>query len=187
MIVFGETRVINSTVSANNGEICNSAGCSGGGIRIIGGGGEASVINSTVSDNGGDTYASIYVGVPDHGPTNITLTNILVDGDCSVGDESSVTSGGHNIESPGNTCGFDTNLGDQVNVTAELLNLGPLADNGGPTMTHALLSGSVAIDQIPAEDCVDADEQPLTEDQRGERRPETGGTMCDVGAFEVQP
>jgi hypothetical protein len=27
----------------------------------------------------------------------------------------------------------------------------------------------------------------LTTDQRGEPRPETGGTMCDVGAFEVQP
>ncbi len=32
--------------------------------------------------------------------------------------------------------------------------------------------------------CVDADSEPLTEDQRGEPRP--GGSMCDVGAFEVQ-
>ena len=54
-------------------------------------------------------------------------------------------------------------------------------------MTHALLPGSIAIDQTPAEDCVDADGQPLTTDQRGEPRPETGGTMCDVGAFELQP
>ena len=44
-------------------------------------------------------------------------------------------------------------------------------------------AGSVAIDVIPAEDCVDADGAPLTTDQRGEPRPETGGTMCDVGAF----
>jgi hypothetical protein len=63
--------------------------------------------------------------------------------------------------------------------------LGPLQDNGGPTMTHALLPGSVAIDRIPPSLCVDADGQPLTEDQRGEPRP--GRTMCDVGAFEVQP
>jgi hypothetical protein len=54
-------------------------------------------------------------------------------------------------------------------------------------MTHALGAGSVAIDQIPEADCVDADGQPLTTDQRDEPRPETGGTMCDVGAFEVQP
>ena len=49
-------------------------------------------------------------------------------------------------------------------------------------MTHALLTEpdvSVAIDQIPVVDC------EVDEDQRGEPRP--GGTMCDVGAFEVQP
>ena len=76
---------------------------------------------------------------------------------------------------------------DQDNVTAEQLNLGPLADNGGPTMTHALGAGSVAIDQIPEADCVDANGQPLTTDQRGEPRPEPGGTKCDVGAVELQP
>ena len=54
-----------------------------------------------------------------------------------------------------------------------------LADNGEPTETHALLPGSVAIDVIPADMC------EVDEDQRGEARP--GGTMCDAGAFEVQP
>jgi hypothetical protein len=33
---------------------------------------------------------------------------------------------------------------------------------------------------IPADMC------EVDEDQRGEPRPETDGTMCDVGAFEVQ-
>jgi hypothetical protein len=89
-------------------------------------------------------------------------------------------SGGGTIESPGNTCGF-VQPTDLVNVSAEDLKLGPLQDNGGPTWTHALGAGSVAIDQIPEEDCT------LTTDQRGEPRPETGGTLCDVGAFEVQP
>ena len=74
-----------------------------------------------------------------------------------------------------------------MSVPAPLLNLGPLGDNGGPTMTHALLPGSVAIDVIPETECLDADGEPLTTDQRGEPRPETGGTMCDVGSFEVQP
>jgi hypothetical protein len=112
----------------------------------------------------------------------VTLTNTLVDDDCS-----DVVSGGGNLESPGNTCGFDTDKGDLFDVTAEQLKLGPLQDNGGPTETHALGAGSVAIDQIPEADCVDADGAPLTTDQRGQPRPETGGTMCDVGAFEVQP
>jgi hypothetical protein len=43
--------------------------------------------------------------------------------------------------------------------------------------------GSVAIDVIPGAECLDADGQPLTTDQRGFPRDST----CDVGAFEVQP
>ena len=45
----------------------------------------------------------------------------------------------------------------------------------------------VAIDHIPEAACVDPDGEPLTTDQHGEPRPETGGMMCDIGAFEVQP
>ena len=110
------------------------------------------------------------------------MTSSLIRSGCS----GIVTTSSYNIESPGDTCGFDR-ISDLVNVSAEDLNLDPLADNGGSTETHALLLGSVAIDVIPAADCVDADSEPLTEDQRGEPRPEAGGTMCDVGAFEVQP
>jgi hypothetical protein len=59
--------------------------------------------------------------------------------------------------------------------------LGALQNNGGPTETHALLSGSDAINQIPEAAC------ELEEDQRREPRPETGGDACDVGSFERQP
>ena len=52
--------------------------------------------------------------------------------------------------------------------------LGPLADNGGPTQTHALLAGSRAIDAAVSP-C------PAV-DQRGTGRPVGGG--CDVGAYE---
>jgi hypothetical protein len=66
-------------------------------------------------------------------------------------------------------------------VTQAQLNLGPLQNNGGPTHTHALLSGSVAIDA--AADCTDATGAPITDDQRGVARPH--GAACDVGAFEA--
>ena len=81
--------------------------------------------------------------------------NTMVDGYCDVSSGSTIVSLGHNIatESPYevNTCvlGHPTDLFD---VPATALNLGPLADNGGPTMTHALLAEpipSVAIDAIP--------------------------------------
>ena len=56
--------------------------------------------------------------------------------------------------------------------------LSPLANNGGPTRTHALVPGSPALD-------LDATCRPdLTTDQRGYPRPETVGTGCDAGAFE---
>ena len=57
--------------------------------------------------------------------------------------------------------------------------LAPLADNGGPTLTHALLPGSPAIDAgnnylfIPY-------------DQRGEGFPRVSGNRADIGAFEFQ-
>lgn len=88
----------------------------------------------------------------------------------------------YNTQSGGDTSGFDQAT-DQVNVSAEALALEPIQDNGGLTQTHALGASSVAIDQIPAVDCVDAEAAPLTTDQRGFPR----DSMCDIGAFEVQP
>jgi CSLREA domain-containing protein len=60
---------------------------------------------------------------------------------------------------------------------------GALQDNGGPTLTHALLAGSQAIDSTSDNlGCVDEAAAPLTTDQRG--APRIAGARCDVGAFE---
>jgi hypothetical protein len=61
--------------------------------------------------------------------------------------------------------------------------LGALANNGGPTPTHALLPGSPAIDRIPSAFCT------VPTDQRGVLRPYApiGGGACDVGAYEFSP
>jgi CSLREA domain-containing protein len=87
------------------------------------------------------------------------------------------TSQGHNLDS-GNTCGF-TDPTDLVNVDPQL---GPLQDNGGPTPTQALSTGSPAID-VGGDDCP----PPLT-DQRGFSRPADGNgdgnATCDIGAYE---
>ena len=65
------------------------------------------------------------------------------------------------------------NVGDMDNTDPLL---GPLADNGGPTLTCGLLPGSPAINTgDPA--C-----PPPDTDQRGFPRPE--GIRCDIGAFE---
>lgn len=52
-----------------------------------------------------------------------------------------------------------------------------LASNGGPTMTHALLAGSPAVDAADLAQC-------LVNDQRGYVRTAQGGPACDIGAFE---
>jgi hypothetical protein len=59
--------------------------------------------------------------------------------------------------------------------------LGPLAANGGPTRTHALLLGSPAIDRIPSALCT------LATDQRGVARPQPNPGSCDAGAYEFAP
>lgn len=60
---------------------------------------------------------------------------------------------------------------------------GTLADNGEPTLTHALLSGSNAIDLgDPVGGCVDESGITLASDQRGFQR--VAGVRCDIGAYE---
>jgi hypothetical protein len=63
------------------------------------------------------------------------------------------------------------------------LNLGPLANNGGPTQTHALQAGSAAIDAVPSGQCSDVSGNPVTQDQRASSRTTEG--PCDAGAYEA--
>jgi hypothetical protein len=58
--------------------------------------------------------------------------------------------------------------------------LGPLTNNGGPTLTHALLAGSPAID-------AGNNAANLAADQRGSGYVRVSGAAADIGAFEAQP
>ena len=96
-----------------------------------------------------------------------------------------VTSIGYNLSNDDGG-GFLTAMGDQINTDPML---GPLQDNGGPTFTHALLTGSPAID-------AGKNFTVGTTDQRGSGFVRTfdnpsiananGGDGTDIGAFEVQ-
>jgi len=87
----------------------------------------------------------------------------------------SLNSQGYNLEDA-TEAGF-TGTGDQQNANP---NLAAIARNGGPTKTHALRSGSDAIDAIPGPGYNGAP----TIDQRGVTRPQ--GANVDVGAFELK-
>jgi len=152
--------LINSTVSGN------TAINEGGGIYNSGPA-TLTLTNGTVAGNGAGLGGGIYNGIGDVYLTNTIVADSLSGGGCSG--PGLITSQGHNLASDG-SCGL-TGTGDLPNADPVL---GPLANNGGPTKTHALLPGSPAIDAGAA--C------PAT-DQRGVTRPQGGA--CDIGAYEL--
>ncbi len=168
------------TLTASNTTISGNLGGVGAGIENRG---SATLINMTIA---GNTSASPVGGggiYNDTGPSTQTLAvmNTIVagngGGDC--GGPTPLVSEGHNL-SGDDTCGL-TGPGDLTNTDPLL---GPLADNGGPTETHALLSAGPAIDAGDNDGC------PAS-DQRGAPRPwdgdGDGSAVCDIGAFEVAP
>ena len=147
----------------------NSSLLDGGAIRNFG---VLSINGSTFSGNeapngGGILNLSGQVSV-----TNSIIAN-SIGADCVGG----ITSTGYNIDSD-DTCNL-TAAGDQPGTSPIL---GPLQDNGGFTWTHALLTGSPAIDAGDNSAC-------LATDQRGVTRPvdgdDNGSEICDIGAFEL--
>ncbi len=108
-----------------------------------------------------------------------TATSAPMKPDCAG---SLIASQGHNLVGTGSDC--PTNgTGDIAYSEAidAVLNT-TLADNGGPTKTHALVANSPALDAADATACAD----PAVangHDQRGTVRPQ--GSGCDIGAFEL--
>ncbi|MEX2236594.1 MAG: choice-of-anchor Q domain-containing protein [Dehalococcoidia bacterium] len=152
----------NSTLSGNGTVFGN-----GGGIYLRAG--RVNINNSTVAANflgfggfGGGLYARAGTTVSGSG----TIIAANTGGDCGGQDPAS---GGHNLDSD-SSCFFAAS-----DVHADPL-LGPLANNGGPTRTHRLKSGSPALD-AGAASCAAAD-------QRSIARPQGG--VCDIGAFEAR-
>ncbi|MGF1523744.1 MAG: choice-of-anchor Q domain-containing protein [Leptolyngbyaceae cyanobacterium] len=153
-----ETTVLNSTISGNDS----------GGI-YTGYQGTTSITNATIADNDG---SGVEVGF--QGSTN--LTNSLVANNAL--DTYGVGTSGVNL------------IGDSSLTGSNIINadpnLGELADNGGPTLTHALLAGSPAID---AGDSAFAPSDDF--DQRGSgflRVVDGDGdgiAQIDLGAFEA--
>ncbi len=175
----GEMTVANSTISGNQANY-------GGGIM-----GEMTVANSTISGNkskndGGGIWINSF--------GNDYLANTIVAGNTDQSGDANDIGGGqgivfatgtYNLIGTGGSGGVTNGVnGNQVGVANP--GLGALADNGGPTLTMALLPGSPAIEagditQIPIDPSTGL---PLTTDQRGFARIVNG--TVDIGAFEDQ-
>jgi hypothetical protein len=153
--------LVNSTVSGNK------ANGTGGGIAAHGG--AVRLQNSTVTANDGGLAGGR--GLDLEGASATAANSVIAGnsrGDCRAVSGGSIVSAGGNVAGDA-ACG----LGPVRDPR-----LAQLADNGGQTNTHALLTGSTAIDAGTGPGC------PAT-DQRGVPRPQ--GPACDSGAFEAGP
>jgi CSLREA domain-containing protein len=181
-----------ATATLTNTTISGSAASYGAGAisNLSGAGrsGSLTLISCTVTGNTGGSIGG--VSAFDNGGSasvTTTLKNTILANNTNgqlykSGANAHLVSLGYNLASD-NGNGLLTGIGDQINTDPML---GPLADNGGPTLTHKLLDGSPAIDG-------GMNSNGLLTDQRGvgfARTVDLGavnaGDGTDIGAFEVQ-
>ncbi|WP_119287828.1 choice-of-anchor Q domain-containing protein [Azohydromonas sediminis] len=184
-------RIVNSTISGNTGSDVGAGLYTNGvaelrfvtiannvsGGEVSSGGAGGSGINTFPSRSASVTVKNVLLAdnkVGWDGESELTPDYVasLASKNCGgTGGNVSIESRGHNLSSDTSCADIFTVAGDLNKVDPKL---GPLADNGGPTQTHALAADSPALG-------AGEDEADITVDQRGERR----DSPPDIGAFEL--
>jgi hypothetical protein len=141
----------------------------------------ASPRNSTINGNG---HYGLSVVIQPLTLVSSTVTGgspagVLVQAGGTVNLKNSIVAG--NAINLGNLGGTFNDQGN--NITSGNPGLASLADNGGPTKTHALLPNSPAINAGDVTTCADAS-GVNNKDQRGQPRT---NDQCDIGGYELQP
>ena len=200
IMIFGQTfSAINTTFSGN------SALRSGGALAFpLGQGRGGTIINSTITNNTANADSEILShfggGIVSRAGADVVMHNTIVAGNFVANDDrdnpllADDVAGSLDAASSHNLIGVVSRMtgvvngqqGNQVGTTASPLDplLGQLSNNGGPTQTHALLEGSLAIDRG-----AEVDSMPST-DQRGESFTRVidgdgdGTARADIGAVE---
>jgi hypothetical protein len=170
----GGIEIVDSAADVVNSTFFSNSATYGGGIDIFQSGvpPTLNVVNSTFSGNSAFEGGGIR-----NNAAAVTLKNTIIANSAgwNCDNYGTLNDGGGNLQYGGSTpdsCGATIPTGDP--------NLGPLADNGGPTWTMALLAGSAALDAADNSTCLNAPVNNL--DQRGS--PRRMDAQCDIGAFE---
>jgi VCBS repeat-containing protein len=182
VVSAGTLNLVNSTISGN------TAAHHGG--AIANDGGTLNITNSTITNNSSG-FSNLTGGIRTIGPAFLRSTIVAGNAGNDLPNlDGTFTSLGYNIIGELGTGGINPAItpaiGDQIDVGFATVQLLPLANNGGPTPTHALGGGSIALDK--------GQSSGSTSDQRGLTRPcdgaaitnAPGGDGSDVGAYEEQ-
>ena len=204
---LGTVTLINSTLSSNTAQGGNGANVSGPGTGGTGGSGygggvfnyngTVTVVAATLSDNvvtsgtngtpapatSSDAGGGGIYNLGDGALARLTiLSSILANTGSGATDCASglINSGTVNVTNTASLIESNNACGSPALSTDP--NLGPLQDNGGPTFTHALLTGSQAINA--GSNTVTGAPYNLTTDQRGTGYPRSIDGTVDMGAVE---
>lgn len=186
--------LVNSTISSNQADAAQGS-ASYGGLYAYTGTGSAKVnvqlASSTVVGNRATGMTSTAGGIglskglsmantTFRAGNTIVADNVASNApDCQNSGAAMSSDGSNLLGNPGN-CGFTNPSGELTGAAM----LGPLTDNGGPTLTHAPLAGSQVINGSRFSCYNPLDYRDLAIDQRGMPRVAKG--RCDIGAVEVQ-
>jgi CSLREA domain-containing protein len=173
---FNRLHIASSTITANEADSDGASGGNGGGIYVREGNVIVKLANTIIARNEDNSAGMFAVYIPD----------------CY----GNVESLGYNLFGALNPAGAGCKIsgpatGDLVGLVGNVLDpaLNGLANNGGPTLTHALLGQSPAIDSGDPAGCADKNGAVLLSDQRLHERIHDGPDQnlvarCDIGAYE---
>jgi len=174
----GTVNITNSTLSSNS----TSGGGFGGGISNNSTG-TVNITNSTLSSNS-TSGGSFGGGISNNSTGTVNVTNTIIAGNTGPSNPDvfgTFISNNRNVI--GDTTGSNGFGGtDITGVAANTVINTTLANNGGPTLTHALVAGSPALDAGNNADVPGT----ITTDQRGTGFDRISNGTVDIGAYETQ-
>lgn len=179
--IFNEASTVTLNINTLSGNVTDTTG--GGAMHSIStalGNSTTTVLDSTFANNqstsGGGAFDQTEDAMTATTDINGSLLSGNTGGNCNAAVEGTVLLGSQSNISTDGTC--DNAANDNQGITANV-NLGALADNGGPTLTHELPSNSTAVDTGDAIALLDQ-----IDNTRPFNSPDVPGNGSDTGARE---